>query len=129
MAGDADPVTLKSLLYKTVQNLSLNELRKRRVREAFAIIGWFNDEAAQVNAEDSAIDQESLKEMRIGLEKLPIEMREVLLLSQFSDMNYAEIAKTLGIAEGTVASRKSRALQLMRDHMNAEDYQDGRKRN
>ena len=114
---DVDPESIKSLLYKTVQNLSFNELRKRRIREVVGILDWFkSDTDENQNAERKLIEQEDLHTMQICLEKLPMELREVLLLSMFSDMTYAEISQTLEIAEGTVASRKNRALQLMRDY-------------
>ncbi len=112
--------TLKGLLYKTVQNLSLNEIRKRRLRDAIWILDWFKQEGeAGSSAMQSLIDQEELAAMRVCLEKLPFEWREVLLLSQFSDMTYTEISLTLGIPEGTVASRKNRALQFMRENLSS----------
>jgi RNA polymerase sigma-70 factor (ECF subfamily) len=110
--------TIKGLLYKTVQNLALNEIRRRRFREAIRIFDWFASDG-QRTAEQKMIDQENLHELQICLDRLPIELREVLLLASFSDFSYAEIAQTLGIAEGTVASRKSRALQLMREYIKA----------
>jgi RNA polymerase sigma-70 factor (ECF subfamily) len=112
---ETDLVTLKSLLYKTVQNLALNEIRRRRVRGILPIIDWIfpaNDAGHEV----ALLEAEKLRKMQIGLESLPFNLREVLLLTEFSDLSHKEIALALAIAEGTVASRKSRAMQLLKDY-------------
>ena len=106
--------TVKSLLYKIVQNLALNELRRRRVRELIRFTKFWSDDDAPT-AEAQLIAGQDLVVMRKGLEALPIELREVLLLAQFSDLTYAEIAVNLGIPEGTVASRKNRAMLWLRN--------------
>jgi RNA polymerase sigma factor (sigma-70 family) len=108
--------TLKGLLFKTVQNLAYNEIRRRKLRETLAIINWLSP-AARPSSEDGMIHDQELVQMRQCLEKLPRDLREVLLLAEFSQMSYAQLAVTLNIAEGTVASRKSRALQMMRQFM------------
>ncbi|MGZ3721716.1 MAG: RNA polymerase sigma factor [Bdellovibrionales bacterium] len=116
--------TLKGLLYKTVQNLALNEIRRRKVSRAFKdalqTVNWFSDDESP-GMEADFIQQQDFKQMRAALETLPHDLREVLLLSQFSDLNYEEIAAALEIPLGTVASRKSRALLLMREKMEDSD--------
>lgn len=114
---EVELLTIKSLLFKTIQNLALNEIRRRKVRETFAVLKWFEDENSPASLENWMIEGQDLKRMKAALEKLPHEAREVLLLSEYSEMSYAEIAVHLKIAEGTVASRKNRALQLIREDM------------
>jgi RNA polymerase sigma-70 factor (ECF subfamily) len=48
-----------------------------------------------------------------GLELLPIEQREVLLLVGVEEMSYAEAARILGIPVGTVMSRLSRGRESL----------------
>jgi len=109
---EVDLATLKSLLYKTIQNLALNEIRNRRVRDAVPILAWL---LPVKTPEATLLENEELEALRAGLEKLPLNLREVLLLTEFSDMSQAEIARTLDIAEGTVGSRRNRALQLLKE--------------
>lgn len=45
---------------------------------------------------------------------LPQDHRAVFVLSEYEGFSYAEIAEILGIPEGTVASRKNRAITLLR---------------
>jgi RNA polymerase sigma-70 factor (ECF subfamily) len=50
-----------------------------------------------------------------ALGQLPVPYREVLLLCEFEEMSYQEIARTLAIPMGTVMSRLSRARRALRD--------------
>ena len=52
--------------------------------------------------------------VRQALRRLPEEQRVVFLLSEYSGLTYTEIAQTLSIAPGTVASRKHVAVQALR---------------
>ena len=61
--------------------------------------------------EDEAERRETRREIAACLDQLPEEHRRVLLLREQADMSYADIASALGISEGTVKSRISRARQ------------------
>jgi RNA polymerase sigma-70 factor (ECF subfamily) len=73
------------------------------------------DDVADENASPHALS----KPMRDALESLPTEWRDVLLLTELAGMTYAEIAAALGIAEGTVGSRRTRALAWLRERLDA----------
>jgi len=62
----------------------------------------------------ASADQAMLRE---ALEELPVIFREVLLLGDVEEMSYQEIAVTLGLPEGTVKSRLSRALARLRSRV------------
>jgi RNA polymerase sigma-70 factor (ECF subfamily) len=115
---DVDPTTVKGLLFKTAQNLAINESRKRRVREAVPVIGWLWPEPSETDTD--LIQRQELARMRDMMDRLPHDLREVLVLSQFSDLSYEEIARATGVPEGTVASRKSRALRMLREWMDGD---------
>lgn len=50
-----------------------------------------------------------------ALEQLPQDYREVIVLREFEDMTYQQIADITGVPLGTVMSRLSRARQKLRD--------------
>jgi RNA polymerase sigma factor (sigma-70 family) len=50
-----------------------------------------------------------------ALERLPLEFREVLVLREFEDLSYKEIAVVAGIPIGTVMSRLARGRQLLKE--------------
>jgi RNA polymerase sigma-70 factor (ECF subfamily) len=49
------------------------------------------------------------------VQELPPRFREVLVLREYQDLAYAEIAQTLKIPRGTVMSRLHRARRLLRE--------------
>lgn len=52
---------------------------------------------------------------------LPAEFREVLVLRELNDLSYREIAQVTGVPSGTVMSRLSRARQMLREALTAEE--------
>ncbi len=101
--------TLKGLLYKTVQNLALNERRRAKLLETLPLLSWMF-EGKNSSLEVDFIKRENLSQLQAALETLPKDLRETFLMCQFSDMSHDEIGEALGIKAGTVASRKNRAL-------------------
>ena len=69
--------------------------------------------------EESAEDYDRLP-MRQAVEKLPVPLREVILLRFFMDLTLAQTAETLGIPQGTAATRQRRALELLRLELSEE---------
>jgi RNA polymerase sigma-70 factor (ECF subfamily) len=53
------------------------------------------------------------------LARLPDEMREIILLRDYHDLSYAEIARVLSVPTGTVMSRLHRARCALRERMRA----------
>ena len=98
----------KALLYRTALNLASNRRRRTRVWRLVGI-------AALDNVADEHVAADALsKSMRDALDGLPTALRDVLLLTELAGMTYPEIAAALDIAEGTVGSRGTRALALLR---------------
>jgi RNA polymerase sigma-70 factor (ECF subfamily) len=57
---------------------------------------------------------ESWRALRAALLRLPLDKREVLVLSRFGDLRYDQIAALLGTSEGAVKVRVHRALKQLR---------------
>jgi RNA polymerase sigma-70 factor (ECF subfamily) len=66
------------------------------------------------------------QQIQNALERLPAEFREVILLCDVEEMRYREIAELLGIPQGTVMSRISRARRLLRGYLAEERMRVGR---
>ncbi len=63
--------------------------------------------------EQSAEDYDALP-LRQALDKLPKDLKDVVVLRYFGGYTLAETAGLLGIPQGTAATRQRRALQLLR---------------
>jgi RNA polymerase sigma-70 factor, ECF subfamily len=53
--------------------------------------------------------KEAVEALRRGVDELPAQWKEVILLCEFEEMTYAEVALVIGVPVGTVRSRLSRA--------------------
>lgn len=62
-----------------------------------------------------------LRDLDSVLARLPPEQREVLLLVSVEECSYADVARMLGIPQGTVMSRLSRARERLRALLEAGD--------
>lgn len=67
-----------------------------------------------------SLSPEERMDLYAVLEKLPEEDRQIIKLRYFDGFSNREIAKKLGLPEGTVASRLSRAMQKMRKELKEE---------
>jgi RNA polymerase sigma-70 factor (sigma-E family) len=65
------------------------------------------------SAEELALVSEEHREVLALLDRLPRRQREVIVLRYWLDLSEAEIARTLGVAPGTVKSSASRALTAL----------------
>ena len=52
--------------------------------------------------------------MRAAIQELPVEFREIILLREYEDLSYQEIASVLDCPIGTVMSRLARARKTLR---------------
>jgi RNA polymerase sigma-70 factor, ECF subfamily len=86
--------------------------RRRRVRLEQRVVDavrWTEPEGATaVEADELAMA------VRTALVGLSAEHREILVMKEIEDMSYADIARTMGIPPGTVASRLHHARAALR---------------
>ena len=108
------PASLSTWVLTIATRLALNELRRPEPtgleREPFAA------ERADVDAERKRLGAAIGR----GVEALPDAQRAVLVLREYHDLDYAEIADVLELDVGTVKSRLSRARAALRDHLTRE---------
>ncbi|MDD0841750.1 RNA polymerase sigma factor [Pseudomonas sp. Gutcm_11s] len=104
--GESD----RGLLFRTAQNLALDHLRARQVRQRHA--------CQQADEEEQALDLQQQAEARQELELLlqrlrglPRRSQQVFLLSRVDGMPYASIAERLGVSLSTVEKDMIRVLQ------------------
>jgi RNA polymerase sigma-70 factor (ECF subfamily) len=108
-----NPEEAKYWLIRVVKNASLN-YAKRKERERRAYQRAFREDHRQVETgEGLLVKKETSEEVQSALDKLPENLRMVLILKEYADMNYKEIGKTLGISEGNVKVRVFRARERL----------------
>ncbi len=79
---------------------------------------WKEPEAS---AESEMLNREQGAAVRQIILSLPPDLREVIVLREFNDMSYREIAEVAGVPIGTVMSRLARARAVFAGEWNAKD--------
>ncbi len=107
---------------RIVRNLCYMEWRRHRSRINERPSDLSLEYAGYLYSRQHAPDVRSEREELLGLavqriSQLPSRLREVVQLSIFEGKTEREIAELLGIAAGTVKSRKHRALKRLREQM------------
>ena len=107
------PDEAKYWLIRVVKNASLN-YAKRKDRERKAYQRAFREDHRQSETgEGLLVKKETSEEVQAALEKLPENLRMVLILKEYAEMNYKEIGRVLGISEGNVKVRVFRARERL----------------
>ena len=89
--------------YKILKNLCLNFIRDSKRQKEEKILGWKNYNSESVY--ESFEQNELYEKLNEALQMLEIDEREIIILKEFENLSYNEIAETLGIPKGTVMSR------------------------
>lgn len=112
---------LKFWLIRVVKNLALNyEKRKGREKRAYQRFFFEPKPGGEAEGERKLLEDESKVQVQTALEKIPYNLRVVLILKEYGGFNYNEIAKMLGITEGNVKVRVFRARNQLSSLMGKE---------
>jgi RNA polymerase sigma-70 factor (ECF subfamily) len=108
-----NPEEAKYWLIRVVKNAALN-YAKRKDRERKAYQRAFREgEKKTETGEGLLIKKETRLEVEEALNKLPANLRTVLVLKEYGELNYKEIGRILGISEGNVKVRVFRARERL----------------
>lgn len=119
MSGLRARGSLKSWLFTILRNIWLNQLRHRRTAPEMVELdsdGRGQDEPADA-AQDPHTDyvsQVEREQVRAAIQQLPAEFREIIILREYEELSYQEIAAVLDCPSGTVMSRLARARSRLR---------------
>ena len=108
-------------LYRIANNVCLDFLRSRSRKPTVSLSAEDDDgEETQLDIADESQSPELLLEsaltrdaVRRGLDSLPPDYKQILLLREIQGLSYEEIAAALGIESGTVKSRIFRARKRL----------------
>jgi RNA polymerase sigma-70 factor (ECF subfamily) len=114
------PDEAKYWLIRVVKNAALN-YAKRKGRERKAYQRAFREDTRAVETGEAILlKKETREEVIEALEKLPENLRIVLILKEYGELNYKEIGRSLGISEGNVKVRVFRARERLAGLLNTE---------
>jgi RNA polymerase sigma-70 factor, ECF subfamily len=115
---------MKGWLFTILRNVWLNQLRKWRNGPQMVEIeldyGLANSVVEpSMDSHDLYVRKVEAEQVRAAIQELPVESREIILLREYEDLSYQEIASVLDCPVGTVMSRLARARAKLRDLLSA----------
>jgi RNA polymerase sigma-70 factor (ECF subfamily) len=112
-------------LFTIAANLCRNYLRWRQRRGESAPETWDTEDAKPAESlqslddspDQSAIRSESISLVRAAIDKLPHDLKTVILLYEYQSLSYAEVSSVLGCSVKAVEMKLYRARQLLRERL------------
>lgn len=114
-AYDSGKGSLKPWFLRIVRNRCLDLLRRRRPTDSKIDLLAEEGAGPQTLAERAERDQA----LQTALSRLNKGQREIIVLRDYMDLSYVEIAGTLDIAPGTVMSRLHRARLALKEELSS----------
>jgi RNA polymerase sigma-70 factor (ECF subfamily) len=122
---------LKSWLFTILRNVRLNQIRHARSGPRVVEIDRsLNDlpelERKREDPYSAYLMKRTHADVRKAIENLPPVYREVIVLREFEDLSYKEIAEVLDCPTGTVMSRLGRAREKLKEklqHWRSDQFQ------
>lgn len=108
---------VRAWLFSIMRNVWLLELRGRRNRERTGVLTsdmLDNIESESSGAHEVLEAEEDAVRVRAAIAKLAPQYREVIVLREYEDLSYQEIANVIGCPIGTVMSRLGRSRTKLR---------------
>jgi RNA polymerase sigma factor (sigma-70 family) len=112
----------RAWLLAIVRNCCYDFLRRRGVRNQDCAFNEETHEAISTAADPEAnfLKEERSRLLRKALTELPPDYREILILREWEELSYKEIASIVDVPVGTVMSRLSRARSRLHETLTAE---------
>lgn len=100
----------RAWLLSIVRNGCYSSRRRQRVRQASEFDETVHRSGTDIpSPEERAIDRDTSRRVRLAVERLTPDFREVIVLREFEGLSYKAIAEVVAAPVGTVMSRLSRA--------------------
>ena len=115
---------LKSWLFTILRNIYLNQIRDGRSHLQVDIDEpvpgpWEFEDKSSKDPLFLYVAKVKQADVRKAIEKLPDAYREVIVLREFEELSYEQIAQVLDCPSGTVMSRLSKARETLREMLHS----------
>jgi len=111
-----DGKALNGWIYRIASNVSKLHWRKCKHKEVIGIEGIEMPNSSKDEPEKMEYN-EQLEHLKDAVERLPMKLRETIILHYIQQLTIAEATEAVGINQGTFKSRLNRALKTLRKNI------------
>lgn len=112
--------SLKSYLYKSVYNSSLNKIKQQTVKDSYAVYFTYVADGTAAGAAAEMERKETDLRIQQAIDDLPEQCGIIFRMSRFEQLKYQQIADQMGLSVKTVENQMGKALKHMRERL--KDY-------
>lgn len=108
----------KSWLFRIAGNLARSRLRRRKILKWIRFEPEKHDHGASARPADRDLEAREIRVMvREALRRLPERQRQAVILRQFENLDYKEIAEAMGTTVSAVETLLHRAMRALREDL------------
>ena len=106
------PMPFSPWVYRITYNCAVSEMRKAKVQQNFILKYFFNsNKPCQNDALAEISDMEAVEEIKSAIDSLPPKQRAMMILHRYEEMDYEQIAVTVGCGLGSVKYQMGEAYK------------------
>jgi RNA polymerase sigma-70 factor, ECF subfamily len=110
--------SLSTWLHRITVNLSIGEIRKRKVRNHLSLTSFTERLRSPIGRPSKELDRKDDQErIQKAVEKLPPRQRAIFVMRHDEDLSHVEIAAALELSEGAVRASYFQALKKLREEL------------
>lgn len=109
--------TVQPLVYRIALNLASKRRRSMKLWKWLSLDKLLGRSSGESSPERQLQDKLQQTKLREAVDSLPDHLKQTVLLCEFSEMTYEQVAEALSIPSGTVGSRRNKAIKLLRDKL------------
>lgn len=109
--------SVRSYLYKSVRNLSINHLNHQEVKNRYDRQWSSKRENPEIEFHDEIREEQIRNAVATAIEELPPRSKMTYKLHRYDGLTYEEIKDVMGISVKTVESQMTRTLKILRERL------------
>lgn len=109
--------TVRAYLYKSVKNLSLNYIKKKKIRDKYDSEWMEKKENPDFQFKETHREAQIREAISRAVEELPSRSKMTYKLHRYDGLTYEEIGEVMDVSVKTVESQMSRTLKILRERL------------
>ena len=102
-------------MFRTARNINNDHYRKNQKKFHLGNHKASKTDPQQIEDSNSVMDQkDDISQLNRALQRLPLDKREILIMSKYKEIKFSEIGQILGCSEGAAKVKAHRALNDLR---------------